>query len=193
MAATAVGQNVDETVRADMSVNLQERIRLSGGEARALSESALLGMGFEAEESQIIADHVIDAALCGYEYSGLAKLLNIADSPRFKLPRRPIRIIRDTGVSVLFDGGNNIGMFAMYHAALTAIERAQRHGLALIGLTNSWTSGRCAYYVERIARAGLIGIHTVSASRSVSPFGGRNPRSARTLSHSAFPHWLTRL
>jgi L-2-hydroxycarboxylate dehydrogenase (NAD+) len=132
-------------------------------------------MGFTAGEAAIIADHVIDAALCGYEYSGLAKLLNVAESWRFKAPRSPMHAIRDTGVSVLFDGGNNVGMLTMYHATRAAIERAERHGVALIGLTNSWTSGRGAYYVEMIARAGLIGIHTVSSSRSVAPFGGTKP------------------
>ncbi len=155
-----------------MPADSSERIRLSVADARELSECALRGMGFAAEEAPIIADHVIDAALCGYEYSGLAKLLNIADNWRFKATRSPMCAIRDTGVSVLFDGGNNVGMLAMYHATRTAIERAKRHGIALIGLTNSWTSGRSAYYVEMIARSGLIGIHTVSASRRVAPPGG---------------------
>jgi LDH2 family malate/lactate/ureidoglycolate dehydrogenase len=158
-----------------MPADSSGRIRLSVADARELSERALRGMGFAAEEAPIIADHVIDAALCGYEYSGLAKLLNVADSWRFKAPRNPMRAIRDTSVSVLFDGGNNVGMLTMYHATRAAIERAERHGVALIGLTNSWTSGRGAYYVEMIARAGLIGIHTVSSSRSVAPFGGTKP------------------
>jgi LDH2 family malate/lactate/ureidoglycolate dehydrogenase len=158
-----------------MAADSPGRIRLSVADARDLSERVLRCMGFEAEEARIIADHVIDAALCGYEYSGLAKLLNVADSRRFKLPRSPMRAIRDTGPSVLFDGGNNVGMLAMYHATRAAIERAGRHGVALIGVTNSWTSGRGAYYVEMIARAGLIGIHTVSSSRSVAPFGGARP------------------
>lgn len=148
------------------------RIRLSVAAARNLGEAALHGMGYDAEESRIIADHVIDAALCGYEYSGLAKLLNIADSPRARSPRNPMRAVRESSVSVLFDGGNTVGMLTMYHATQAAIERAQAHGFAIIGLTNSWTSGRSAYYVEMIARAGLIGIHTVSASRRVAPFGG---------------------
>jgi hypothetical protein len=30
---------------------------------------------------------VIDAAMCGYEYSGLAKILNVFVSEHFRLPR----------------------------------------------------------------------------------------------------------
>ena len=133
------------------------------------------GIGYEAEEARILADHVIDAALCGYEYSGLAKLLNVADHPRFKAPRAPLRALRETSVSVLFDGGNQSGMLAMYHATRAVIERAQAHGFALVGVNNIWMSGRSAYYVEMAARAGLIGIHTVAAHPMVAPPGGAAP------------------
>jgi LDH2 family malate/lactate/ureidoglycolate dehydrogenase len=152
-----------------------ERVHLSVAEARALSEAAMRGIGYAAEEARILADHAIDAALCGYEYSGLPKLLNVADHPRFQAPRGPMRMIRETGVSVLFDGGNQSGMLAMYHATLATIERAQRHGFALVGVNNIWMSGRSAYYVEMAARAGMIGIHTVAAHPMVAPLGGARP------------------
>ena len=149
-----------------------ERVHLSVAEARALSERAMRGIGYEPEEARILADHVIDAALCGYEYSGLAKLLNVAEHPRFKAGHRPMRALKETSVSVLFDGGNQSGMLAMYHATREVIERAQAHGVALVGVNNIWMSGRSAYYVEMVARAGLIGIHTVAAPPMVAPLGG---------------------
>ena len=153
-------------------VDTTERVRLSVGEARALSERAMRGIGYDPEEARILADHVIDAALCGYEYSGLPKLLNVADHPRFKAGRAPMRVLRETSVSVLFDGGNQNGMLGMYHATRTVIERAASHGVALVGVDNIWMSGRSAYYVEMVARAGLIGIHTVAAPPLVAPPGG---------------------
>jgi LDH2 family malate/lactate/ureidoglycolate dehydrogenase len=151
------------------------RRHLSVDAARALGESALRGLGYAAEEARIIADHVIDAALCGYEYSGLAKILNLPEHPRFALPRRKMSVLRETPVSTLFDGGNNVGMLALYHAADAAIAKAQRQGFAVIGVTNSWVSGRSAYYVERIARADLVVLHTASSSRAVAPLGGLRP------------------
>src|ERR1700749_5028849 len=76
-----------------------DRIRLSVVGARRHSELALMGLGYDAEEAAIIADHTIDAALCRYEYSGLAKLLNILEHRGFKLPRRKMSILlaRDPG------------------------------------------------------------------------------------------------
>jgi hypothetical protein len=79
-----------------------DRVHLSVAEARELSERAMRGIGYDAEGARILADHVIDAALCGYEYSGRPKLLNVADYPCFKLPRRPMRVFKETSGSVLF-------------------------------------------------------------------------------------------
>src|SRR5712671_3714417 len=152
-----------------------DRIRLSVTEAREHSERALLGIGYDAEEARIIADHAIDAALCGYEYSGLAKLLNIPEHRRFKRPRGPMRVLRETDVSTLYDGGNNVGMLVMYHAAQAAIDKAAARGVSVVGITNSWMSGRSAYYMEMIAKADLVGMHTAASARSVAPFGGARP------------------
>jgi len=152
-----------------------DRIRLSIAEAREHAERAMRGIGYDAEEARIVADHAIDAALCGYEYSGLAKLLNIPEHRRFKKPRQAIRVLRETDVSTLYDGGNNVGMLAMYHATRAAIAKASTRGFAIVGVTNSWMSGRSAYYVEMIAKANLVGIHTASSTRSVAPPGGTRP------------------
>lgn len=164
-----------------------DRIHLSVEEARALGERALRGIGYDDEEARIIADHVIDAALCGYEYSGLAKILNIPEHPRFAQPRRPMTIVHETEVSALYDGGNNNGMIAMYHAAKAAIAKAATHGISVIGVSDSWMSGRSAYFVEMIARAGLVAIHTASSGGAVAPHGGSQPVLGTNPIAFAFP------
>src|SRR5215204_4163410 len=152
-----------------------DRIRLRVDEARELSKSALRGIGYPEEDARIITDHVIDAALCGYEYSGLAKILNLPESPRFKLPRRPMTVLHETDVSIAYDGGNNVGMVALYHATEALIAKARGPGFSLVAVTNAWMSGRSAYYVEMIAKAGLVAIHTASSSRAVAPVDGARP------------------
>ena len=151
------------------------RVRLPVERARSLGEAALAGLGYDAGEARIIADHVVDAALCGYEYSGLAKILNIPEHARFKLPRRKMSVLRETPISALYDGGNDVGMLALHYATDAAIAMAQRAGIALVGVTNTWVSGRSAHYVERIARADLVAIHTAASSRMVAPPGGTKP------------------
>ena len=145
---------------------------MSVGDARALAEGALRGIGYSEDEARIVADHCIDAALCGYEYSGLPKVLNVPESPRFRMPRRPMRVVSETPVSIAFDGGNNVGMYVLYRAAEATIAKAAEHGIALVSVSDSWMSGRAAYYVEMIARAGLVAIHTTGAQPHVAAFGG---------------------
>src|SRR5437763_16721970 len=156
----------------EMDVMAPGRINLSVADARNLSEGALRGIGYDEDDARIIADHVIDAALCGYEYSGLAKILNIPESTHFQLPRRPMKVLRETDVSLAFDGGNNVGMLSLFYAAEATIKKAAAHGIALISVTDAWMSGRSAYYVEMIANAGLVAIHTAASSRLVAPPGG---------------------
>ena len=165
----------------------EERVRLTVAEAQTLAEQALGRIGYDAEEAHIIADHVVDAALCGYEYSGLPKILNVAEHRQLRQPRRPMRALRETPLSALFDGGNNNGMVTMYRATQVAIAKAREHGFAAVGVNNSWVSGRSAYYVEMAARAGLIGIHTVSSRTHVAAPGSRGPATGTNPIAFGFP------
>lgn len=152
-----------------------ERVRMTVAEARAHGEAAMRGAGFDAEEARILTDHVLDAALCGYEYSGLPKLLNVIDEPRFGKPRHPVSVMKESGATALLDGGNNNGMIAGYRTAEETIRRAEAHGLAIVSMGNTSMTGRSAYYCEMIARAGFVVIHTVASPPSVAPFGGARP------------------
>ena len=160
-----------------------DRVHLTADEARALSVASLKKTGYDDEQAGVIAAHVMDAALCGYEYSGLPKLLNVFEHKNLRQPRRRLKAVHETPVSAMIDGGNNCGMYTLMRAAEMAIEKANQHGVGVIGMNNSWVSGRGAIYVETIARAGLIGIHTVSSTQHVAPPGaakaayGTNPLS----------------
>ena len=57
-----------------------DRVRLTADEGQALGEDCLRRVGYDEEEARVIAAHCMDAALCGYEYSGLPKILNVARS-----------------------------------------------------------------------------------------------------------------
>ena len=118
------------------------RLRLSVADARDLGEGALRSIGYDNDEARIIADHVIDAATCGYEYSGLAKILNVPESEHFRLPRRSMKVLRETEVSLAFDGGNNVGMLALFHAAQATIKKTAAHGIALVSVIDAWMSGK---------------------------------------------------
>ena len=137
---------------------------------------------------------MIDAALCGYEYSGLAKILNIPEHRRFKQPRRPISVVRETRFRCFTTAATMSACWRCTTPRAPRSPRPRAYGFSVVGVTNSWMSGRSAYYCEMIANADLVGIHTASSSRSVapvsagparcsapirSPLGCRRPRADR--------------
>jgi LDH2 family malate/lactate/ureidoglycolate dehydrogenase len=159
----------------------EDTIRLSVSEAQALGESALRKLGLTPEEATTVATHLVDASTWGYEFAGLPRILVIAGRPELKKPRMPIAIVKETPSSALLDAGNNMGYVALLRAVEVAIEKVRNTGIAIIGLRNTWFSGRNAYYMEKIARAGFAAISIGSSTPTVVPPGaarkvlGTNP------------------
>lgn len=156
-----------------IDIDSPDKIRLTLEEARLLGESALGGIGYTAQESSTIVHHLIDNSLCGYEFAGLPRILAIAESPNLQKPRYDVKILHETPVSALLDGGNHVGYISVSQAVDVVIRKVSESGIAIVGVANSWFSGRNAYYLERIAKAGYIGIHTVSGSPMVVPTGAK--------------------
>lgn len=151
---------------------MRDEVILSIAEATELGETALRAIGFDAEQARIITAHLVDAAMCGHRFAGLPRILTINEDPRTREPRTPVKVVHETEVSALMDGGNNAGYYAVHQAAQLAIDKARRNRIAVVGMYRSHLSGRNAYYLEMIARAGLVGIHLASAAPVVLPHGG---------------------
>lgn len=164
-----------------LDIDSDYTVRLSVGEAQALGEKALCKIGFTPEDAAIIATHLVDAAMWGYEFAGLPRILIIAERPELKKPRTPVSIVRETPVSALLDGGNQVGYISYLRAVDVAIEKVRKSGVAVVGVRNSWFAGRNAYYLEKVADAGYAAISFGSSTPTVVPPGairkalGTNP------------------
>lgn len=158
-----------------LDVDTPDTIRMSETEARALGEGALMRLGYPLEEARIIVDQLVDNALCGYKFAGLPRILAIAGDRKTRAARTPVRIVHETPVSAMLDGGNNVGYIAAYRAAEIAIEKVRAMGIASVGAYNSYYSGRNAYYVERIVREGYFTFHVASAQPHILPPGAAAP------------------
>lgn len=152
-----------------------DTVRLSVAEAAGLGERALMRVGYAGEDARIIVDQLVDNALCGYRFAGLPRILAIAGDQRTRAARSAVRVVHETPVSALLDGGNNVGYIAAYRAAEVAIRKARANGMASVGAYNSYYSGRNAYFVEKIVRADLVALHVSSAYPRVLPPGAARP------------------
>ena len=166
---------------------MPEDIVLSVDDATGLGIRALRAVGLDAEQAPVVTAHLIDAALCGYRFAGLPRVLTINEDARTHQPRSPVRVAHQTEVSAMIDGGNNVGYWAVYQGMRIAIDKAAKNRIALVGVYHSHLSGRSAYYLEQVARQGLVGIMFASGTPMALPFGGAQPAFGTNPIAFAFP------
>ncbi len=157
-------------------------------EARALAVAALKGIGFDDEASTVTADHLVDAALRGLTFGSLPRILAIAEKiAEHGDRRRPIRILRETPVSALIDGGDQVGYFVAWRATKLAIDKAKESGIAIVGANNTYYTGLFAYYMEMAAREGLVAMAAGNGPAVVAPEGAIEPRLGTNPISFGFP------
>ena len=161
--------------------------QLTVGEATDLAVRSLRRLGYTDTEAAAIADHLVDAALRGLEFAGLPRILAVAEKMRARPARSPIRTVHETPVSAMIDGGNNPGYLAVLHGTEVTAEKARQSGIAVVGVHNSYYSGRSGYYVERLVAEGFVAIHICSAERTVVPHGGTTPSLGTNPACFGFP------
>ena len=149
-------------------------MHLTISQARSLATGALRRLGLSGDDATVTSDHLVDAALRGMTFGGLPRILAIAERlAEHGDNRRPIRIIQETPQSALLDGGDNVGYVVAHRATAIAVDKATRHGMAIVGANNTYYTGLFAYYVEMATRADLVGIAAGNASAMVAPHGAR--------------------
>ncbi len=161
---------------------------MSASETLELAHKVLRQLGYTASQADVIGRHLLDAALCGYGYSGLPKLLNMIDYHRRLAPPEEIVVVHETPVSVRIDGGNSNGMLVLDDATDRVIAKAGKQGFAVAVVRRTWMSGRSAYFVERMARAGLIGWVMIGSRPQVAPPGGSSAVLGTNPLAVGFPH-----
>jgi LDH2 family malate/lactate/ureidoglycolate dehydrogenase len=162
-------------------------MQLTIADAHKLATRALVRHALPIEHAEVVADHLLDAALCGHEFSSLPRLLAIIGELKNKAPAQPIQVTREDGPFAHLDGGDTIGYVVSVAAIDKAIELCAQYGVAVVTAHNTWFSGRCAYYVERAARQGYIALHTTNSTARVAPFGGARRMMGTNPFAIAFP------
>ncbi|SLN41931.1 Ldh family oxidoreductase [Oceanibacterium hippocampi] len=141
-------------------------------EARQLAVRLLRQYGVSADYAAIVADHLVDAAMAGHAFAGLPRVLALIENLQQQNRTTPVEVVRETANSALIDGGNHNGYVTSVIGMDKAIELARANGVGIVGVRNTWFSGRLAYYVERAAREDLIAFHTATSTARVAPHGG---------------------
>lgn len=148
-------------------------------ELKKLTHKSLLIQGYKDEEATIIQDVLLYAQLRGNN-QGVVKLIGKG------VPKNPnageIKIVKETKLSALIDGGQNMGMIVVKKGLEMLLQKAKDHGFGMVGTNNTSSStGAIGYWANEIAKQGFIGFvyagspETVAMHGSYEPIFGTNP------------------
>ena len=149
---------------------------------RQAVEAKLTQMGVPPDEAAVGAEMCLDAELRGHSSHGIRLLRPVAEEYANGASRRgQLSVVDESPVSARIDGGFHLSWFVHRTALDIAIGKALSSGIAIVSVANAGVSGALGYLVERMARAGLVGIAlnssplTVVAPGTSVPSLGTNP------------------
>ncbi len=138
-------------------------------------------LGSDDTESRLVADQLVGANLAGHDSHGVGMMptyVTMALAGELH-PNRHVEVVTDAGPLVVLDGCAGFGQVMGFEAMEQAIDRAGVHGIALVGLRNSFHIGRIGHWAEQCAAAGLVSIHLVNVAGhgpAVAPYAGAQAR-----------------
>ena len=145
----------------------------------AVAEIVAAG-GSTGDEPRQVARCLVTANLTGHDSHGVGMVPRYVDAlvEGGLLPNRSPSITLDGGALLSLDGNRGYGQTIGRSAMAMGIERAQRHGVCILGLSNSHHLGRIGEWAEQAVAAGLVSLHFVNVmTRStVAPYGGSDGR-----------------
>jgi uncharacterized oxidoreductase len=136
--------------------------------------------GSAPDEAARVAHNLVEANLTGHDSHGVGMLPRYVENllaGGLKANQR-LRIVTDHGALLTLDGQAGYGQVMGHEAMALGIERARRHGVAVLGLTNAHHIGRIGAWAEQCLEAGLVSVHFVNVISEpiVAPWGGSDGR-----------------
>lgn len=133
--------------------------------------------GFNAEESKIITDVLLQADLYGIESHGIQRLIRYHQEIKrgmVAIDAKP-KTIFETPISSVIDADCAMGQIVAVQAMKTAIEKAQKSGIGMVAVRNSNHFGIAGYYSKMAVSSDLIGICMTNTEAIMVPTFGKQP------------------
>ncbi|MGQ0523082.1 MAG: Ldh family oxidoreductase [Betaproteobacteria bacterium] len=146
-------------------------------ELTALTVRALEKAGASSAMAKATADALIAAeseGLTGHGVSRVALYCQHVREGRADGHARPALVHEKPG-ACLIDAGGGLAYEAMAMAVQEGIARAQRHGIAFVGVRRSHHFGAAAYHLAPLAEAGLVGLAFSNSPAAINAWGGKRP------------------
>ncbi|MHA6686673.1 Ldh family oxidoreductase [Mesorhizobium sp. A556] len=150
---------------------------LEVAQARDLIWSALTGSGLSPANAGYFTDAILDTELSGLEGHGFYWLQFYCQHLRSgKVNGSAVPGVEAvTSTSFRVDARHGFAHPAIEAGFEKLIPAAKTHGIAAMGIYNSYNAATLGYHTGVLARAGLLGIGATNAVPTVAPVGGRTP------------------
>lgn len=148
-------------------------MKLSIDELRMLNSQILALYGYSQREIEILQNILLYAQLRG-NYQFFVHFAS-QENPHHN-SNEPITIEKETKLSALLHGHGQDGMIVMHKAMELVHQKAKEHGFGIVGTKGCLEgTGAIGYYVEELAKHGLIGWAFSGSTKRVAPFGSYQP------------------
>jgi (2R)-3-sulfolactate dehydrogenase (NADP+) len=152
-----------------------ERIGLA--EAETLICAALTANGVPSEAARSVAAALVAAEAEGQVGHGFSRLEDyIAQVASGKIHANALPVTRKAApAALLTDAAFGFAYPALDQAIAAGLEVAAEMGTVSMAVTRSHHCGALSVQVERIARAGFVGLMFTNAPAAIAPWGGNTP------------------
>jgi (2R)-3-sulfolactate dehydrogenase (NADP+) len=142
-----------------------------------LAHRALTGSGANDLQAGPTARSIADAEAEGIRNVGLAYLPTYCEHLRVGKVngRANPRVVHQAGSTVRVDADLGFAHPAFLRGLESLIPVAEALGIAALSITHSYSAGVLGWFVDLIARQGLVGLGFANASPSIAPWGGKAP------------------
>jgi (2R)-3-sulfolactate dehydrogenase (NADP+) len=142
-----------------------------------LAYRALSGSGANDVQAGPTARSVADAEAEGIRNVGLAYLPTYCEHLRVGKVngRANPRVVKQAGSIVRVDADLGFAHPAFLRGLDELVPVGEALGIAALSITHSYSAGVLGWFVDLIARRGLIGLGFATASPSIAPWGGKAP------------------
>jgi len=151
--------------------------RISISEATELLTAAFVNASVPEDTARCVARALVAAEAegqVGHGFSRLGDYVAQVQSGKINVAA-PIAVQHVGPSSLRVDAGLGFAYPAMEAALQAGIPLAEETGIAIMGIANSHHCGALSIQVEKIAKAGLIGLMVANAPKAIAPWGAKEP------------------
>ncbi|MBL9214522.1 MAG: Ldh family oxidoreductase [Opitutaceae bacterium] len=140
-------------------------------------QDLLVSLGTPRAYAHLVGHSLVAANLRGVDSHGIQMLLTYIQQQRAggMDVKAAGRVQSRKGACLLYNGGNGLGQVVADRCVDQAIRIAARHGVGLVVANHSNHLGACAYWAQKMTRAGYVGIVMTNACPAAAPWQGRTP------------------